>query len=142
VEVSLVRKQLRTAIDTARARARDRREWAADAERDYGHFLEHVATPLVRQLAGALKAEGYTFTVFTPGHGLRLASERTRDDFIEIGLDTTADPPAVTGRVSRTRGSRTIEEERAVKPGTPPGALTEEDLLAFLLPALEPWLER
>jgi len=48
----------------------------------------------------------------------------------------------VTGRVRRTRGSRTIDEERPVKPGAGPDAVSEEDLLEFLLGALEPWLER
>lgn len=142
MEVSLVRRRLSAAIEAARSREQRRRQRAADAERAWAPFLEHVATPLVRQVAGALKAEGYAFTVFTPAHGLRLASDRGRDDFIEIGLDTSADPPEVVARISRTRGSRILEEERAVKPGTPPGELSEEDLLACLTSALEPWLER
>jgi hypothetical protein len=142
VEVSQVRRQLKSAIEQARARAQERRQRAADAERAYGTFLEHVATPLVRQLAGVLKVEGYGFTVFTPGHGIRLASERGRDDFIELLLDTDADPPRVAGRVSYTRGSRTIEREDAIAADATPDALTEEDVLAFLLKALEPWLER
>jgi hypothetical protein len=52
------------------------------------------------------------------------------------------DPPQVVGRISRARGSRTLDEERPIKPGTPPEALTEEDVLTFLLDALQPWLER
>lgn len=111
MEVSQVRRQLKAAMEQARARAQARRERAAEAERAYATFLEHVATPLVRQLAGALKVEGYGFTVFTPGHGIRLASERGRDDFIEVLLDATSDPPQVRGRVSYTRGSRTLERE-------------------------------
>jgi hypothetical protein len=142
VEVSLVRRRLGAAIEAARSRAQQRRALAAETEIAWGPFLEHVATPLVRQVANALKAEGYAFTVFTPAHGLRLASDRGRDDFIEIGLDTNTDPPEVVARVSRTRGSRILVDERPVKPGTPPDGITEEDLLAFLTVALEPWLER
>jgi hypothetical protein len=89
-----------------------------------------------------LKAEGYAFTVFTPGGGLRLASDRTRDDFIELALDTSGDRPQVVGRISHARGSRTLDEERPVKPGAAPDAITEDDVLEFLLTALEPWLER
>jgi hypothetical protein len=142
VEVSQVRRRLKAAIDAARARSRDRRQRAAEAERVYAAFLEQVVTPLVRQIAGALKVEGYGFTVFTPGHGVRLASDRGRDDFIEIVLDTSLDPPQVVGRISHTRGSRTLEEERPIEPGVPLEALTEDHLLEFLARALEPWLER
>jgi hypothetical protein len=46
------------------------------------------------------------------------------------------------GRIRRTRGSRTLEDERPVKPGAAPQELTENDVLLFLVEALEPWLER
>jgi len=48
----------------------------------------------------------------------------------------------VTARISYERGSRTITSERPLKPGAPPQAITDEDVLAFLLEALTPWLER
>lgn len=118
------------------------RQRAADAEKAYATFLQEVATPVTRQLANALKAEGQAFTVFTPGDGLRLAADRGRDDFIEFALDTASTPPQVIGRISHSRGSRTIDEERPVKPGASPEALTEQDVLDFLLSALEPWFER
>jgi hypothetical protein len=35
-----------------------------------------------------------------------------------------------------------VDEERPVKPGAAPDAITEDDVLEFLLGALEPWLER
>jgi hypothetical protein len=142
VEVSLVRKRLKTAIDAARARAQHRRQSAAEAERTYEVFLHDVAIPITRQVANALKAEGYGFTVSTPGGGVRLASERTRDDFIELRLDTTDERPQVMGRVSASRGSRVLDEERPVKPGASPDAISEDDLLDFLLHALESWIER
>jgi hypothetical protein len=142
VEVSQVRRRLQAAIAASRERAQRRRQRAADAETSYESFLTHVATPLVRQVANALNAEGYAFTVSTPGRGLRLALDRGRDDFIEVALDSNADEPSVIGRIRRTRGSRTIEEERPIKAGASPDQLSEDDLLSFFVGALEPWLER
>ena len=142
MEVSEVRKQLMHAIDRAKARAQQRRQHAADAERAYAAFLEEVATPTTRMLANALKAEGYLFTVSTPSGGLRLASDRTRDDYVEFALDGSGDRPVVVGRVRHTRGSRTIEDERPIKAGAAPQDLSDNDVLAFLVTALEPWLER
>jgi hypothetical protein len=133
---------VQTAIAAAREHAQQQRQRAAEAEREYAAFLEQVATPVTRQVANALKVEGYSFTVFTPGGGLRLASDKGRNDFIEFALDTAAPSPQVIGRVSRARGSRLLDEERPVKPGAGPGALTEEDVLEFLVAALEPWFER
>ena len=142
VEVSIVRKRVQQAIAASREQARQRRERAAAAAQAYEVFLRDVAAPVARQVAGALKAEGYAFTVFTPGESLRLASDRGRDDFIELGLETAGDTPQVIGRVRHTRGSRTIDEERPVKAGAPPDAIAEDDVLEFLVRALEPWLER
>ena len=142
MEVSHVRKRLQSAMTTARDRAQRRRQLAADAETAYDSFLAQVATPLVKQIANALNAEGYAFTVSTPGRGLRLALDRGRDDFIELALETNADEPVVVGRLRRTRGSRTIEEERPVKAGASPDHVSEQDLLEFFAVALEPWLER
>jgi hypothetical protein len=142
MEVSLVRKRLKAAIDAARDHAQRRRQRVADAERAYDTFLTDVATPVAKQVANALKAEGYSFTVFTPGSGLRLASDRAREDFIEFALDTSGDRAEVIGRVSRQRGSRTLDAEMPVKRGAAPDAISEEDVLEFLASALEPWLER
>ena len=142
MEVSEVRRQLKHAIDRAKARAQQKRENAAAAERAYATFLEEIATPTIRMLASALKAEGYPFTVSTPSGGLRLASDRGRDDYIELTLDGSGVKPAVVGRIRRTRGSRTLEDERPIKTGAAPEDLTEADVLSFLVDALEPWLER
>jgi hypothetical protein len=142
VEVSEVRRQLKQAIDRAKSRAQQKRQHAADAERAYAVFLEEIATPTTRMLANVLKAEGYLFTVSTPSGGLRLASDRGRDDYVEFTLDGSGNRPTVVGRVRHTRGSRTIEDERPIKAGTAPQDLTDADVLAFLVAALEPWLER
>jgi hypothetical protein len=142
VEVSHVRKRLMATIDRARKGGQARRERASAVERAYETFLADTATPVTRMLASALKADGYPFTVATPGGSVRLASDKGRDDYIEFGLDTGSDPPEVIGRISYGRGSRTIAEERPVKAGASPQAITDEDVLEFLLKALEPWLER
>jgi hypothetical protein len=142
LEISQVRRRVQAAIAASRERAQRRRQRAADAESAYDHFLTQVATPLARQVATVLNAEGYAFTVSTPGRGLRLALDRGRDDFIELALETSADEPVVVGRTRRTRGSRTIEEERPIKPGASPAQVNEQDLLEFFVGALEPWLER
>lgn len=133
---------MQTAITAARERAQQRRQRASEADTAYDRFLAQVATPLARQIANALQAEGYAFTLSTPGRGLRLALDRGRDDFIELALETDGDEPTVIGRVRRTRGSRTIEEERPIKRGASPDQLSEQEVLDFFAGALEPWLER
>ncbi len=137
-----MRKRLTAAIDRLRKGSQERRERAAATERAYDTFLADVAVPIMRMLASALKADGYPFTVNTPGGSVRLASDKGRDDYIELALDASADPPEVLGVIRYARGSRTVSEERPVKPGASPQAITEDDVLEFLLKALEPWLER
>ena len=142
MEISQVRKRLKSAIDQSKERAQHRRQRNSDAEKAYALFLETVATPLTRQLANALKSEGYLFTVFTPGGGLRLALDRGRDDYVEFALDTAGDRPQVIARTSHTRGSRTFEDERPIKSNASPDAISEEEFLDVLIGAIEPWLER
>jgi hypothetical protein len=142
MEISHVRNQLRNAIERARERSQERRQRTQDAERAYESFLQNVATPIAKQVANALKAEGYAFTVFTPGGGLRLAADRGRDDYVELSLDTSGDRPQVVARISRTRGSRTIDDERAIKKDASPEQITEADMLEFWVEVLEPWFER
>jgi hypothetical protein len=142
VEVSLVRKQVLAAIERAKSRQQQRRQRTAAAELEYRQFLANVATPVARQLCQVLKAENHPFTVFTPEGGLRLSSDHGRDDYIELSLDTSGDTPQVMARINRVRGSRTLTTEDAVKPGSAPSAISEEDVLIYLVDALEPWLER
>ena len=142
MEISQVRRRLMAAIEQARRTAQGRRERSSEAQRAYDAFLADVAVPVTRMVASALKADGYPFTVATPGGGVRLVSDRGRDDYIEIGLDTTMDPPEVVGRISYARGSRTVAEERLVKRGAAPQAISEDDFLEFVVASLAPWLER
>jgi hypothetical protein len=141
MEVSHVRNRLKNAIDSARTRASSRRQRTADAERAFDGFLEK-ASPVLRQLTNALRVEGLAFTLFTPERALRLASDRSRVDFIELTLEASGEQPVVLARISYARGSRTRDEERTLKPGAPIESISEEEVLEFVLDALEPWLER
>jgi hypothetical protein len=139
MEISVVRKRLTDTIERAKKQAAERRGRSDQASRDFEVFLQKTAVPLFRQVANALKADGYGFTVFTPSGSVRLMSDRSTDDFIELLLDAAEDPPRVTAHASRTRGRRVIDAERPVGA---PEALTEEELLAFLLKELEAFVER
>lgn len=141
METGEVRKRVLRAISEARDRKKQRRELTAEAERAYEAFLEQVATPIFQQVASALRAEKQAFTVFTPGGGLRLSADRGRDDFVELALDLSDERAQVVGRVRHTRGSRTLDTTTPVKAGVSLAELTEDDLLGFLLEALQPWLE-
>ena len=141
METSEVRKRLRQAIARAKQEASARRASADRAGVEFEQFLEHVAAPVVRQLANALRAEGYPFQVATPAGLLRLESERAREDAVEIALDT-ADRPTVVGRTSRGRGRRLVSEERPLRPGAEVADLTDEDVLDFLLAVIPPFVER
>ena len=139
MEISTVRRRLTETIERAKKQAADRRERSDKASRDFDVFLQKIGVPLLRQVANALKAEGYAFTVFTPSGSVRLMSDRSSSDYIELTLDTSENPPCVMGRVSRTRGQRVLDAEHAV--GTPE-TLTEDQLLEFLLKELEAFVER
>ncbi|HSC26958.1 MAG TPA: hypothetical protein VLD67_06765 [Vicinamibacterales bacterium] len=137
-----VRRRLRAAIDSARREAAARRQRADEASQAYETFLAERAIPAFHALALALAAEGYRFTVETPAGSVRLASERSREDFIEVLLDRTHDPPIVIGRTSRGRGRGQVTSERPVCRGSAISDLTEEDVLTFVLEEIAPFVER
>jgi hypothetical protein len=141
VEVSEIRKRLLQTLSRAKQEAAARRARVDRAAVEYERFLDIVAGPVFRQFAGAIKAEGYVFTLATPPGGLRLESERSREDVIEIELDIT-DAPLVMGRTRRGRGHRVVSTERPIREGAGIAELTEEDVLAFLLEAIVPFVER
>ena len=141
-ETSKIRNRLRETIKQAKHAATERRRMARTAEETGTRVLASVATPVFKTMAGALKAEGYPFRVFTPAAEVRLASEKSGDEFIELALDTARDTPALVGRVSRTWGRRLLVDEQVVREGDGIGGLTEEDVLSFLLERLPPFVER
>jgi hypothetical protein len=141
METAAVRRRVTEAIDRARRHAGERRARADEAARNYAAFLEDVAVPLFRQVSSVLKAAGYPFSVFTPSGGVRLMSDRSADDYIELSLDTSGDHPLVLGHSRHRRGNRIVEREHAVGEQTV-AHLTEEGLLEYLLKELEPLVER
>jgi len=141
MEISTVRNRIRETIERARRAAAARRARTDEAAREYERFLAQIATPLVKQVANALRVDGYMFTVFTPGGSVRLMSDRSAQDYVELTLDAGGDEPRVLGRSSRARGSRVIESERPVADKNVRD-LTEDDVLGYLLTELEPLVER
>ena len=139
-DVALIRKRLRSEIEQARRSASERRERAKSATRAYETFLEEIAIPTFRQLATVLRAEGIPFDVQTPSGGVRLVSDRSRDDGIELELDGTHDPPQVMLTSIRTWGRRSLRNERPVKERTAIDRITEDDLLEHLIAEIRPWL--
>jgi hypothetical protein len=139
-DVGVIRKRIRAEIDKARRDQAERRDRIAEATRAYEQFLQNAAIPVFRMFANILKAEGYPFEVATPAGGVRLQSERHRDDAIEIELDTTADPPQPLVTITRNRGSRVVQSDRSIKWNTPLEQLTEDDVIEMVLEELRPWL--
>ena len=142
MEVSEVRRRLRGAIDAARKAAQERRVRSDQAARDYQQFLAERAVPVFQTFASALAAEGHRFKVFTPAGAVRLSSERSNADFIELTLETAEHRPVVLGRSSIGRGRGATTRERPVRPGASPSDLSEEDVIEFLLAEIAPFVER
>jgi hypothetical protein len=141
MDIAEVRKRVLHTIERAKREAAARRARVDEASREYGEFLDRVAVPLFHQVARALRAEGHSFNVFTPSGSVRLASERSGEDYIELLLDTSGATPQVVGHCSRSRGRRVLETERPIGDERI-AALTDEDVLGFLLKELEPFVER
>jgi hypothetical protein len=140
MDVALIRKRLKTEIEQARRSAAERRERARNTTRAYEQFLDDIATPVFRQMATVLRAEGIPVEVQTPSGGVRLVSDRNRDDAISLELDATQDPPQVMLSSVRTWGSRVVQNERALKERTPVEHITDADVLDRLFDEIRPWL--
>jgi len=141
MEISEVKRRIQQTMEAAKRAAADRRGRVDRAARDYDTFLERIAVPIFRQVANVLKSENHAFTVFTPAGSVRLMSDRSGDDFIELALDSSGAEPLVMGHTSRARGRRVVESERVIGSGNP-DELTEEDVLSFLAKELEPFVEK
>lgn len=139
-DVALIRKRIQTEIEKARRDQAERRARTAEVTRAYEQFLETAVVPAFRMFANVLKSEGFGFEVMTPAGGVRMQSERHREDAIEMELDTTADPPTPLVRITRVRGSRIIQSDRGIKGSTPLVQLTENDVIEMLIEELRPWL--
>lgn len=142
MEVSDIRRRVRAAIEAARLRAAERRTRTTEAARDYDVFLEQHAVPVFHQFGAALVGEGHLFKVFTPAGSVRLAAERSPDEFIELALDDTTDPPEVVVRTSHGRGRRMVTAVQALRNRAAIATLTDEDVLDFLVREIVPFVER
>jgi hypothetical protein len=140
IDAGLLRKRVRTEIDAARRTSAERRQVAAAATRAYETFLETIAVPAFRQMANVLRAEGVPFEAQTPSGSVRLVSDRSRDDLIELALDAAADPPQPTLVTTRTRGGRLLRTERALKERAAIDKITEDEVIEALIEELRPWL--
>jgi hypothetical protein len=141
VEVADVRKGVLDAMARAKQRAADRRAKADASAQAFESLLSHGVAPLMRQVANVLRVERHLFTVSTPAGSVRLSSDKEADDFIEISFDTSGDAPRVVGRTSSRRGRQVIDREETIGTGAPE-SITERDLFAFLMKAIEPFVER
>jgi len=126
--------RLKRPADERRA---SRRAQMDAATREYEAFLERTAVPLFKQVANVLRADGYSFDVFTPGGSVRLIAARGNDDYIEVLLDTNVDAPKLVGRSSRTKGGNVSQTELVLNATSDIASLTDEDLLGFVLSELE-----
>src|SRR5580765_6991622 len=142
MEVSEVRKRILDTIARSKSEAAARRARNAEVATAYERFLENVATPLVHQVASILKVEKFQFAVHTPAGAVRLVSERSPDDFIEIRLDTSGQVPQVVVHVERVRGRETIVEDRPVSPGVAAEHLSDQDVLDTVADALLTFIEK
>ena len=142
METPDIRRRLRHALEDAKKATADRRARADAAAAAYAPFLEEIATPVFRMVANVARGEGHLFSVFTPAEGVRLVSDRHGEDFLEVWLDTTLDPPQVATRVNRIRGRNVTTTEGQLRAGAPIDALADEDVLAFLLANIGPLVER
>jgi hypothetical protein len=141
MEISDVRRRVVETVERAKRNAAERRSRVDAASAEYAAFLETIAVPLVRQVANALKVQGFPFGVFTPSGSVRLASDKSADDYIEVSLDTSGDEPVILGHSRRARGRRIIERERPIG-GPRISEVSDEQLLAFLLEELGAFVEK
>ena len=138
MDVAELRKRILREIDrpgAGQAAGGDRRASADSARVQFNRLLNGTIAPLLIQTASILKAEGELCQVHTPSDTARIAFDSSHEDFIEFMLDTT--PPAhVIGRGSVRRKGGTMVEDRIVGVGKGIDEITDEDVLAFLLPEL------
>ena len=132
METSDVRKRILDVINSARRDAADRRTRNAEVGAAYETFLETIATPVCRQVADVLKAERLHCALETPVGAVRLTSERSASDFVEIRLDTNAARPHVVVHAERVKGRERYEETLAIREGVGIEHLTDQDVLDAL----------
>lgn len=140
-ELTDLRRRVRQAMHDAKRKAAQRREARDEASKAWDTAVAEVVEPAATQMAAALTGEGLPFRLETPRGTIRLVSERSKDDYIEIVLDADdeRDVPEVIGRnvIGRGRQSVTVIEESL----GPPSELTDDRVTEFLLNAVGPWIK-
>ena len=142
IDLGEVRRQLRLAIEAAKRDAAAHRRDADEAAASFAFLLEHVAVPLFRQFTSALRAEGLLFRVVTPAGAVRIEAERSADNFLELSLAAAQRPIALLLRRGYTRGHHVYTDDRVMAEGADFSGVTPANLLAALLDAATPFIER
>jgi hypothetical protein len=142
LELDQIRRRVQLRLTDVKRAAAARRERVASAERAYETFLSQVATPVMNAVAQSLSAEGLTYRVMTPAGSVRMVSDRSNRTYLELRLDTSGASPQVIAEVGRERGSRVLADERPLGGGAQVDTLTDEDVLAVVLEALDDLIDR
>ena len=139
-ELTDLRRRVRQAMQDAKRNAAQRREARDEASKAWDTAVAEVVEPAATQMVAALTGEGLPFRLETPRGTIRLVSDRSKNDYIEIVLDADdeRDVPEVIGRnvVGRGRQGVTLIEESLGAPSE----LTDDRVTEFLLNAIGPWL--
>jgi len=142
LDTAEVRKQLTHRLAELRKAQTQRRTATDTARTAFDSVAEREIAPTVRQLAQALKAEGFPFTVQTPSGVVRLVSDRSSENVIDIVLELGGKQPSVVIRSAYSRGRRQLEDERTLAEGAAIATIDAERVLAVLLDVIEPFVER
>src|SRR3982751_1724432 len=131
MDVAALRKRILRELDrpgAVKATAADRRASGDTARQQFARLLDTTIVPLLKQSADILKAEGALCGLHTPSDMVKLAFERSPEDFVEIMLDT-AMPPHVIGRSSVRRKGGTLVEDRIIGVGKEIDEINDEDVV-------------
>jgi hypothetical protein len=135
-----LRRRVRQAMQDAKRKAAERRASRDAAAAAWATAVAEIVEPVSTNVAAAMTGEGLPFRLETPRGTVRLVSERSADDYIELVLDDAdeRDAPEVIGRTVRGRGrqSVTVVEELL----GPPSELSEDRVILFLMGALAPFV--
>jgi hypothetical protein len=142
MEVSQVKRRVHEMLEQARRAGAERRAAVDAASQGWERVREELAVPLARQVAQVLRSEGYAFQVFTPADLVRLSSEKSGEDFVELALDAAGRRPSLVARISRVRGREVLTDERVLAEGAAIDELDEDRVLGFLLDAVSSLVQR
>lgn len=138
MDVAALRKRILRELDrpgAVKPSSADRRATGDTARQQFARLLDTTIVPLLKQTGDILKAEGALCQLHTPSDMVKLAFDRSPEDFVEIMLDT-AMPPHVIGRSSVRKKGGTLVEDRIIGVGKEVDEINDEDVVGYLLPEL------